>query len=420
MSVEQNPTTISYDSNKSDETPFVNKLIDENTNLKQQILVLSADLRALKVKPGSAEHFTEEIEALSSAIKSLRAMTDAQNIEAARRKISATIDLHVQTQNDNADLPSSSPSATAAKTRIQSLEDSLLTETERRALRLQRERIKKSIEENLGGANRIDELVEEEMQKKRREKLSRQLELESFARGANVLNFSSSTVNTTSSPSSLSSIGNNNNDSPLRRSLLLNSTSSIHQSPVTPITSSPSSVSRNLTNNNANGNVGTSTANIISPIRVPRKALPTDEEYKQMIAEEDRILSAQRDANNRRIAEEEAARNESLHSVLSNPRNFSVPREREEKQQMIIGNSTPLRAALVKAQQDAFNLLKRDLEAVDDEAKEAGDSGSERQQASAEEYRRRTEERLLALQDLEKHHKEMLHRGNCAAAALSV
>ena len=383
---EQEQPSVSYESNKNEETPFVNKLIDENTSLKQQILSLSAELRCLKVKPGSVENFTEEIEALSSAIKSIRAAADAENIETARRKVTATVDLHIQNQNENSDLPTSSPSSPA--TRIQSLENSMLSETERKALKLQRERIKKSIEDNLGGADRIDQLVEDELQKRRREKLSRQLEQESFARGANVLNISSSS----------SSVGRNINNN----SLLSSSTS---YSP-SPLTTSTKTTASNTNNND--------TMMAISPVRVPRKPLPTDEEYKQMIAEEDKILSAQREENNRRIAQEEAERNETLVSVLSNPRDYSISREREEKQQMIIGNSTPLRSALVKAQQDAFNLLKRDLENNTSETTASGGQSGE------EEYRQKIQQRLLALQDLEKHHQEMIQRGNCAAAALSV
>jgi len=385
-------TTTSYESNKTEETPFVNKLIDENTNLKQQLLTLSAELRSLRAKPGSVENFTEEIEALSSAIKSLRSISETQTIEAARRKISKTVDLHVQQQLDNADLPvPSSPSSTgnsdsnseSSPTRIQSLENSMLSETERKALKQQRERIKKSIEENLGGAERIDQLVEEELQKRRRDKLSRQLEHESFARGANVLNTSSS-----------SSGKNKISSSPSPLSLLTTSTSS-------------SSAAADAAATNFQ----------VSPIRVPRPPLPTDEEYKQMIADEDKMLSAQREENARRVAQEEAERNESLASVLSNPRDFSISREREEKQQMIIGNSTPLRSALVKAQEDAFKILKRDLEAED-----ATNSGEQQKDAAmtSEEYRRKTEEKLQALQDLEKYHSEMLQKGHCSAAALSV
>jgi hypothetical protein len=337
-------------SSSSAPTTFVGRLIDENNDLRQQLLHISAELRAIKSKPGSAEAFAQEIEALSGAIRALHAAHDAAN----------------------AALPPAS--------RIAQLEDSMLTDSERAALREQRARVKATIDSTFGAA-RVDALVDEELRRKRRQRMELELERESVARGANVLNVSSTPASSLAAfNSALAPAAANYAPSPrdidaqlpsARQYMLLRA----QHNDATP------STPRGAGANNANGPAAMMSPTLLSPLTAASAASPSSP------------------------AAEAMARAGCAKSVVA-----CISKEREERQQMLIANCTPLRAQLLKAQEEAFRLLRREMadEGVSAASSSSGATGSD---AAA----RRT---LLA--DLEKHHAEFIANGHVAAAAISV
>jgi hypothetical protein len=268
---------------------FVARLIDENAALRTQIVQLSADLRALRAQPGSAEAFVAEIESLGAAVKALQSQVEQRAIDDARRAVEKTIGRHQSQLAANAALPPA--------TRIAQLELSLMTDAERAALRAQRDRVKASIDATFG-AERVAALVEDELRRKRREQRERELERESLARGAGVL-------------------------------------------------STPAAA---LAHFNASMEPGHSPP---PPTGFAGQAAPT----------------------------------------------FAITKEREERQQHIIANSTPLRAQLARAQEDSLRVLRREMD-------ENGPSTPSARRAE--------------LEGLERHHASFMARGNAAAAALLV
>ena len=306
-------------------------LAEENAALKQHILQLSTDLRALSARPGGALAYIAEIEALSGAIQSLRSETDQFTIAQARKRVCDTAALAQADDEASADLPPAS--------RLRHLEDSMLTATERAALKGQRERLKASIDSNFG-AGRVDALVEAEVDARRRvqraqaEADARHLEVQ-MPQGGGF--------------SSLPAASQHYATTPVRGVAPFSGASS---------SSTPSaSVSSSL---------------LLSP-------------------------------------------HSSLHGSTSglaaggSPRRAAaatISKEREEQQQRIIANCTPLRTQLMRVQEEAFAILRREIGHT-----AAGASGDAAAHAEA---------RMCVVQDLERHHAERIHSANVAAAAIAV
>lgn len=143
--------------------------MEENAELKGQIVQLTAALRAHEAKAaaaGTASTFIDEIQHLSDAIKSVRESSRAETLRQAQQQAEHTIALHNKSQNSNSP-GNNGPSSLLSPRRLAQLEDTLLTDEERKALRAQREKLRKAIDENFGAA-RVDAMVEEEYRMRKR------------------------------------------------------------------------------------------------------------------------------------------------------------------------------------------------------------------------------------------------------------